>query len=187
VTALHVAYIMPGKPGSFGGVLRLFIERYGQRKAKCYLLTQETNTLHKTYSKGIADLYQANLVDLLGIVNYNASYCCLLTCIDIFTKRAWTIPLHSKSGREVTEAFGKILALSDRRSRMLQTDKGTKFLNATFQRMLRDNDIHWYNMENKTSKGMCRGAVQLHAEHQDVALFHLQERSALYGRAAKTR
>jgi len=178
---------MPGKPGSFGGVLRLFIERYGQRKAKCYLLTQETNTLHKTYSKGIADLYQANLVDLLGIVNYNASYCCLLTCIDIFTKRAWTIPLHSKSGREVTEAFGKILALSDRRSRMLQTDKGTKFLNATFQRMLRDNDIHWYNMENKTSKGMCRGAVQLHAEHQDVALFHLQERSALYGRAAKTR
>jgi len=29
--------------------------------------------------------------------------------------------------------------------RMLQTDKGTEFLNAMFQRMLAVNDIHWYN------------------------------------------
>jgi len=45
--------------------------------------------------------------------------------------------LHSTSGREVTKAFGKILASFDRRLRMLQTDKGTEFLNAIFQRMLR--------------------------------------------------
>jgi len=35
---------------------------------------------------------------------------------------------------------------------MLQTDKGTEFLNATFQHMLADNDVHWYNTENKDIK-----------------------------------
>ena len=46
-------------------------------------------------------------------------------------------------------AFRKIIAMSDRRPRMLQTDKGTEFLNATFQCMLAENDVHWYNMENE--------------------------------------
>lgn len=73
----------------------------------------------------------------------------MLTCIDVFTKRAWVIPLRSETGRKVTEVFGKILASSDRlRPRMLQTDKGTEFINATFQRMLMDIDVHWYNTEN---------------------------------------
>ena len=112
-----------------------------------FLVTQEAYTLHKRvkrrflrrkmYLKGIADLYQAYLVDVSGIANYNDSYRYLLICIDVFTKRAWTIPLYSKTGREVTEAFGKILGLSDRlRLRMVQTDKSTEFINATFQRML---------------------------------------------------
>jgi len=35
---------------------------------------------------------------------------------------------------------------------MLQTDKGTEFLNATFQRMLAVNDIHWYSTENEDIK-----------------------------------
>jgi len=35
---------------------------------------------------------------------------------------------------------------------MLQTDKGTEFLNATFQRMLAINDIHWYSTENEDIK-----------------------------------
>ena len=56
-------------------------------------------------SKGIADLYQADLVSLLGIANHKNSYRYLLTCIDVFTKQAWAIPLHSKTGKEVTAAF----------------------------------------------------------------------------------
>jgi len=35
---------------------------------------------------------------------------------------------------------------------MLQTDKGTEFLNAMFQRMLAVNDIHWYSTENEDIK-----------------------------------
>ena len=62
------------------------------------------------------------------------------------------IPLRRKTGREVTAAFRKILATSDRNPRMLQTDKGTEFLNAMFQCMLAVNDIHWYSTENEDMK-----------------------------------
>jgi len=104
------------------------------------------------HSKEIADLYQADLVDLSSLSNFNNSYRYLLTCIDVFTKRAWAILMHRKTGREVTAAFLKILAMSERNPRMLQTDKGTEFLNVMFQRMLAVNDIHCYSTENEDIK-----------------------------------
>jgi len=94
--AVHVAFTTPGKLGSFGGVHRPFVEHFGRREAERYLRTQEAYTLHKQVkkrfmchkilSKGIADLYQADLINLSGIANYNNSYCYLLTCIDVFTR-----------------------------------------------------------------------------------------------------
>jgi len=160
---MHAAYTMLEEPSSFGGAHRPFVKtRFDRNYAQRYLCMQEAYTLHrqarrcclrsKPLSIGIADLYQADLVDLSSIANYNNSYRYLLTCIDIFTRRAWAIPLRSKSGSEVTAAFRKILASPNRRPRTLQTDKGTEFLNATFQCMLANNDNHWYNTENEDIK-----------------------------------
>ena len=156
---MHAVYTMPGEPGSFGGARRPFIGTlFDRRKAQRYLRTQDAYTLHrqakrrfprrKTHSKGIANLYQTDLVDQSSLSNFNNSYRYILTCIDVFTKRAWAIRLRRKTGREVTAAFRKVLATSDRNPRMLQTDKGTEFLNAAFQRMLAVNDIHWYSTED---------------------------------------
>jgi len=158
---MHTAYTMPGEPGSFGGARRPFVGTlFDRRNAQRYLHIEDAYTLHrqarrrflrrKTHSKGIADLYQADLVHLSSLSNFSNSY--LLTCIDVFTMRAWAIPLCRKTDREVTAAFRKILATSNRNPRMLQTDKGTEFLNAVFQRMLAINDIHWYSTENKDMK-----------------------------------
>jgi len=33
----------------------------------------------------------------------------LLTCIDVFTKRAWAIPIKTKSAHNIVDAFEKIL------------------------------------------------------------------------------
>ena len=159
---LHVAYTTPSAPGSFSAVENL--KRYGDEsygKVKRYLSNQDAYTLHKqrrihfprrkTYSKGIGDLYQADLVDLSNISRYNDSYRYLLTCIDVFSKKAWVIPLLSKSARHVTEAFEKILTSGDK-CHMLQTDKGTEFLNGIFQSMLKRHDIHFYTSENEDIK-----------------------------------
>jgi len=159
--ALHDAYTTLGKPDSFGGAWRPFIGRFGRCKAECYLRTQEAYTLHKQVKRRFCVARRTRKVSQSSTrqisSNCWASWttttriatCWVLTCIDVFTKRAWVIPLRSETGRKVTEVFGKILASSDRlRPRMLQTDKGTEFINATFQRMLMDIDVHWYNTEN---------------------------------------
>ena len=153
---------MPSAPGSFSAVQNLkrySDESYGEIKR--YLSNQDAYTLHKqrrihfprrkTYSKGIGDLYQADLVDMSNVSRYNDSFRYLLTCIDVFTKKAWVMPLLSKSARHVTEAFEKILA-SGGKCLMLQTDKGTEFLNGTFQSMLKRHDIHFYTSENEDIK-----------------------------------
>ena len=132
-------------PGSFGSVRNL--QRYSHvsnRAAKEFLAKQNSYTLHKprrirfprrkTYSKGIADLYKIDLADVSNLSSYNDGMRYILTCIDVFTKRAWAIPLHTKSGRNVAEAFEKILM--DGKPNMVQSDKGTEFLNSTFQSML---------------------------------------------------
>ena len=148
-------------PGSLGGVDRL--RRYTRKRRKevvDYLSGQDAYTLHKptrrrfarrrTYSKGIADLYQIDLSDLSNLSTYNDGYRYLLNCIDVFTKRAWSVPVKTKTGREVSNAFERIL--DDRPCNMVQSDKGTEFVNSTFQSMLRRRGIKFYTSENEDIK-----------------------------------
>jgi len=152
-------------PGSFGGVQGL--KRYtGEtyENVKRFLSSQEAYTLHKplrwkfvrrkTYSKGINDLYQADLVDLTNISRYNDKHRFLLTVIDVFSKRAWAIPVLNKSAQRVTEAFEKVLSTGGN-CRMLQTDRGSEFLNSTFQQMLKINNIHFYTSNSDTKASIC--------------------------------
>jgi len=68
----------------------------------------------------------------------------------VFSKRAWAVPVRRKTGQNVAEAFEKILA--DGNCNMVQSDKGTEFLNSTFQSMLRRRDIKFYTSENEDLK-----------------------------------
>jgi len=114
------------------------LKRYGkrsERETKKFLADRDAYTLHKptrirfprrrTYSKGISDLYQIDLADMSSLSIFNEGMRYLLTCIDVFSKRAWAVPVKTKSGRDVTEAFEKIL--DDGQCNMVQSDKGTEF------------------------------------------------------------
>ena len=76
--SLDDVYAVPRAPGSFGGVRTL--QRYGgrsMRETKKFLSGRDAYTLHKprrirfprrrTYSKGIADLYQIDLADVSNL------------------------------------------------------------------------------------------------------------------------
>ena len=82
-----------------------------------------------------------------NISSYNDGVRYLLTCIDVFSKKAWAVPVRTKTGREVTNAFEKILL--DVTHNMVQSDKGTEFLNSTFQSMLKRRGIKFYTSENE--------------------------------------
>ena len=103
-----------------------------------------------TFTTGIDDLWQADLVDLSSISKYNDGYKFLLTVIDVFSKVAWAIPLKNKSGQTLTEAFSGIS--QERKPANLQTDKGTEFLNSSVQNLIKEHKINFYTSENEDLK-----------------------------------
>ena len=110
----EVVYYDPSNPGSFGGVASL-ARQTRSSDAKKWLTSQDAYTLHKpvrrifprrkTFAKGIDDLFQADLADMQNLYRYNDGYRFLLTCVDVFSKRGFAIPLKDKRGPSVAEAF----------------------------------------------------------------------------------
>jgi len=162
---MEAAYYDARHPGSYSGVDKLYRsldKKVSRTQLKDWLSTQDVYTLHKPVRwrfdrrrvvvGGMNHLWQADLADLSSISKYNDGYRYLLTCIDVLSKYAWVVPIKNKTGNTLVEAFEKILKTSGRRPRKLQTDKGSEFLNRTFQAMLRGEHIGFYTTENEDIK-----------------------------------
>jgi len=155
------AYTDPLHAGSFRGLDS--IRRHTKvdiDTARKWLMGEKSYTLHKqsklkfrrrrTIARGINELWQADLVDLSLLSNENDGHRYLLTCIDVFSKFARVEPLKNKSGLALTAAFTKMIA--SHQCKLLQTDKGTEFLNGSFQKLLKDRNIRHYTSENDDIK-----------------------------------
>ena len=129
-----------------------------RREVDEWFRTQLTPTLHKptrvTFPRNrvlvfnIDDQWQADLADMSSKAEYNDGYTFILTCIDCFSKYAWAIPIMSKRGEEIVQAFKRILKRSGRKPKRLQTDKGKEFLNTKVQSFLRENGIQLFTTES---------------------------------------
>ena len=62
----------------------------------------------KIIANHINEIFAANLVEMQKFVKLNKGYRYLLTCIDIFSKYSWVIPLKDKKGINVKNALEKI-------------------------------------------------------------------------------
>jgi hypothetical protein len=62
----------------------------------------------KIITKGIDHIWEADLLIMTKYVKENEGYQNILNVIDCFSKYAWSVPLKSKSGKEVCAAFEKI-------------------------------------------------------------------------------
>jgi transposase InsO family protein len=158
---MEEAYYTVSKPDSYGsasGLRRQTNTNLGSIYK--FLSRQDAYTLHrdirrrfprrKTLAFGIDDLWQADLIDLSSISRANDGFRYILTCIDVFSKFAQAVPLKTKTAAAVTDAFSSMI--KNRKAYYLQTDKGTEFLNATFQKLLKDNGIKHYTSENDDIK-----------------------------------
>ena len=161
------SYFDPKAPGSFGGVealrrqlLELTGEKKTRRELRDWLKEQNTYTLHKplrrkfktnrTVVYTIDEQFQADLVDMQQFADDNDGYKYLLTCIDIFSKYAWVIPLKDKTGRSVRRAFEKIFA--ERTPEKLQTDQGKEFENAWCKQLYNKLGINHFNALSSDAK-----------------------------------
>jgi hypothetical protein len=166
---LEEIYNDASQPGSLSGlenfyrVLKNKKIKINRLELKNWLSTQNDYTRHKpivkkfqrnqVITRGIDDLWQIDLADLQKISKYNDNNRYLATCIDVFSKFAWVVPIKNKKSDTVLEAFKFIINSSGRKPNFLQSDQGTEFLNSKFKEYLSEIDVGFYyvNSELKAS------------------------------------
>lgn len=162
---LRLQYFNPKRVGSYSGLsgLKKVLSADSKNVVKNWLSYEDTYTLHKPVRihfprrrvivNGIDDQHQADLVDLSHLKKDNDGYRYLLTCIDVLSKFAWVVPLKTKTGIAITEAFKIIYSNKpSRKPNRLQTDHGKEFLNQTFQSFLKQEGIDFFTTENQETK-----------------------------------
>jgi len=92
---------------------------------------------------GVDEIWAADLIDMQAFAKSNSGIKYLLTVIDVFSKYGWIVPLKSKTGVEVAEAFNKVL--KERRPGKLWVDKGKEFYNKNVKAM----GVELYSTENE--------------------------------------
>ena len=117
-----------------------------------------TNELHKpirihfkkriVFSKGVDEIWAADLVDMQYYARTNKGYKYILMIIDVFSKYGWAIPLKTKTGAEVAEAFASLWEKQNSPKR-LWTDKGKEFLNKKMTELLTEHNVQLYWTENE--------------------------------------
>lgn len=98
--------------------------------------------------KGLNDLYQADLVEMIPYARQNGGYKYILVVIDVFSKFVWANPVKTKSAKDITNVMKKIL--SSKTPRNLQTDMGKEFYNKDFSALMKKLNINHYSTFSST-------------------------------------
>ena len=141
---LEQYYLDVSKVGSLSGsdnffhALKIHKIKVSKDQVKKWLATPRTYTIHKPIRKKftrnkvtsfkIDYIWQIDLIDMIKLGKFNEGIKYLLTCIDVFSKYAWVVPLKDKSASETVRAFKEILK-TGRKPKHVQSDKGKEFLN----------------------------------------------------------
>ena len=117
-----------------------------------------TNELHKpvrrkfrkiiVFAKHVDSIWAADLVDMQYYARTNRGYKYILMIIDVFSKYGWAIPLKTKKGEDVANAFAHLWKTQPP-PQMIWTDKGKEFVNKDMTNLLKKHNVHLYWTENE--------------------------------------
>ena len=116
---LDSIYYTTSSPACYAGVDAVYREAkaYGIRRKDVveYLQRQRAYTLHKPVQRNfrrnkvvaicIDSHWQIDLCDMQKLAKQNEGYRYVLTCIDVFSKYAWGIPIKNKKAETCRDAF----------------------------------------------------------------------------------
>lgn len=101
----------------------------------------------KTVLRGISDLFQIDLVEMIPYSRENKGYKYILVCINCFSKKAYCIPLRTKSSNEVATMTEKFVLKKIKKNllpKYFQSDSGTEFMGKPFQNLMKQYKIKHY-------------------------------------------
>lgn len=104
--------------------------------------TFKPKKFRKVNTYKINDIWSADIVDMQALEKQNQGYKYILTVIDIFSRHAWAIPQKTKSAKETSESFEKIIKQTKALPYALWVDKGKEFLNKDVKKVMKDVIIY---------------------------------------------
>ena len=114
---------------------------------------RKPNKYRKTVAHNIHAIHQADLIDVTPLYRENEGFKFILTNIDVFSRKAWAIPIKNKTGVEVRNAFMKIH--KENKPEKIHTDLGKEFLNATVQEYFKNVGIEHYTSQSDFKAAVC--------------------------------
>lgn len=163
--ALSEAYFDPANAGGFSSISNLHrsVKKetdIDKKQVKDWLMKQTTYTLHHparrrfkrnpVVASSIGDVCQADLVDMSAFAGENDGYRFILTFIDVFSKKAFAVPVKTKTAANIKKAFERIF--ENFIPYQIQTDRGLEFKNKTIMSFMKRNGIHLYFSYNQDIK-----------------------------------
>jgi len=125
------------------------------------LKTQDTYTLRKPVRKsypcrkiivgGMQQQAQSDLIDFSLLKEYNDNCRFVLVVIDVFPKFAYVECIQDKTTRSMISAFSKLLEHNGQ-FLSLQTDRGSEYVNKSFQNWLKQQNINFFHSHNYDPK-----------------------------------
>jgi transposase InsO family protein len=107
------------------------------------LFRQPRKTLGNSITEtGVGVGIQADLADMSLISRRNSGYRWILTVVDVYSRRAWALPIKRKTGPLVRDALQ--IVFNEHKPERLTTDSGPEFLNVHVQKLLQENHIEHF-------------------------------------------
>ena len=169
-------YFNPKHPGAFAGPqkVRRILNKHNfyptLKNIKAWLQDQDAYSLlrptrcrskrQRVVTSGIDDLWDADFADVSNLAqhNYNLKY--WLVVIDVFSRKLWVVPVASKHHTHMVQAFKTLFTATNRRPKLLRTDKGTEFTNRAVKKLMRDENIDAYTTKNETKANYAERVIR---------------------------
>jgi hypothetical protein len=85
------------------------------------------------------EIFQVDLADMSDITTTNSYYRWLLCCVDVFTRKAYVVPMKNKTSISVTTAMHHVIEQS--KPVIINCDQGSEFISREFKQLASDNSI----------------------------------------------
>lgn len=141
-------YLNPKEPAAFAGLTKF--KKHHSNISEDEIRNLPSYYLHypikrrfqqrKTEVDGINEQFQVDLLDIKKYKAQNRNYAYLMTCIDVFSKYAWVIPIKRKEADECKRAFTVIFR--DAIPQYVYSDKGREFMGSCNKYLKEKGVVH---------------------------------------------
>ena len=102
----------------------------------------------KVYSSFSGNIRGVDLADIQWLSKYNKGNKYLLCAIDLFSKKAWPVPLKDKKGTSIVNPFQRIIS-KGRKPNKIWGDQDSEFYNNSLKDFIKLNNIEMYSTYNE--------------------------------------